>query len=73
MCKNKKQKLYELLYEWTIDETCDCCEHLNTFREGDMRHPCNKCAAYELFKLDKALKQELNDRVKQIIDIVKNN
>ena len=68
---NKKQKLFDLLYEWLIDENCTCCKHLDTFRDGDNRHPCNRCEAYELFKLDDALKKELNDRVRQVINVVK--
>lgn len=66
-----KKRLFEIFYEWTIDEICDFCKHLKSFRDGDNRHPCNRCEAYELFKLDDALKKELDDRVKQIINIVK--
>ena len=48
---NKKEKLFNLLYEWTIEENCDYCRHLASFRDGDNRHPCNRCECYELFKL----------------------
>ena len=68
---NKKRKLFDLLYEWTIEENCDYCKHLKSFRDGDNRHPCNRCEAYELFKLSDALKKELNDRVRQVINVVK--
>lgn len=67
----KKEKLFNLLYEWTIEENCDYCNHLKSFRDGDNRHPCNRCEAYELFNLDDALKKELDDRVRQVINIVK--
>lgn len=64
----KKQKLFDLLYEWTIEENCDYCKHLKSFRDGDNRHPCNRCADYELFKLDDALKKELVDCNNKIVD-----
>ena len=66
-----KKRLYHLLYEWTINETCDCCEHITTFYDGDRRHPCNRCEAYELFKLSKELDKDLKDKVKQVIEITK--
>lgn len=43
----KQHKIYELLYEWTIEENCDYCKHLKSFRDADNRHPCNRCDAYE--------------------------
>lgn len=67
----KKGKLFNLLYEWMIDETCDYCKHLSSFREGDNRHPCNRCECYELFKIDDVHKEDLKEKVKQIMDVMK--
>lgn len=68
---DKKQKLYQLLYEWMIDETCDMCKHLASFRDGDNRHPCNRCDCYNLFKLSDDMAEDLKDKVKLIMEIVK--
>jgi len=68
---DRKQKLFSLLYEWTIEENCDYCKYLKSFRDEDNRHPCNRCETYDLFKLDDALKKELDDRVRQVINTVK--
>ena len=66
-----KKRIYDLLYEWLIEENCDYCKHLTTFYDGDRRHPCNRCEAYELFSMSDVFKKDLNDKVKQIIGIVK--
>lgn len=70
MDKARKVKLYELLYEWLVTETCDDCQHILTFRDGDARHPCNKCECYEKHRLSDSIKEDLKDKVNQIIDIV---
>lgn len=68
---DKKEKLFNLLYEWTIEENCDYCKHLSSFRDGDNRHPCNKCECYELFKLSDVHKEDLKDKVKEIMNVMK--
>ena len=67
----KKGKLFNLLYEWTIEENCDYCKHLASFRDGDNRHPCNRCECYELFKLSDVHKEDLKDKVKEIMNVMK--
>lgn len=67
----KKEELFNILYEWMIEENCDYCKHLASFRDGDNRHPCNRCEANELFKLDDALKKELDDRVRRVVNLLK--
>jgi len=67
----KKEKLFNLLYEWMIDETCDYCQHLSTFKDEDKRHPCNRCECYELFKLSDIHKKDLKEKVKQITNVIK--
>lgn len=67
----KKEKLFNLLYEWTIEESCDYCKHLASFRDGDNRHPCNRCEWYDLFKLSDVHKEDLKEKVKQIMDVMK--
>lgn len=69
--KQKKTKLYDLLYEWFACETCDDCYHMDTYKDGDNRHPCNRCEGYRLYKPCNELKEDLKDKVKQIIDILK--
>ena len=39
----KKQQLYDLLYEWFSTKTCEDCLHMETYKDGDNRHPCGKC------------------------------
>lgn len=65
-----KQELYKLLYEWFITETCDDCQHISTFRDGDNRHPCNRCECYEKFRIDDRMKEDLKEKVKRIINVV---
>lgn len=67
----KKQRIYDLLHEWLINEDCDYCKHLATFRDGDNRHPCNRCECYELFNLSDVFKEDLKEKVKQIMEVVK--
>ena len=67
----KKEKLFNLLYEWTIEENCDYCKHLASFRDGDNRHPCNRCECYELFKLSDVHKEDLKEKVKEIMNVMK--
>lgn len=68
----KKSKLYKLLYEWFVDEMeCCHCKHSDTFREGDLRHPCNKCSdSCDKFKVSDAMKGNIQKRVKQIMEIM---
>ncbi len=65
-----KQELYKLLYEWFITETCEDCQHISTFLDGDNRHPCNRCECYEKFRIDDRMKEDLKEKVKQIINVV---
>lgn len=67
-----KRKLYEQLYEWLVSETCDNCQHMQTFRDGDKRHPCNKCEGYDRFKVSENVKEDLNDKVYSLLEIIKN-
>lgn len=67
---NIKPKLYQLLYEWLVSENCDNCQHLETFRDGDKRHPCNRCEFYERFKLANNIHHDLNDKVNQILCVI---
>lgn len=70
--KGTKKELYGLLYEWFVREwNCDDCQHFHTFRDGDRRHPCNKCEGFNRFKIAKHLDEDLKDKVKQIIEITK--
>ena len=66
-----KAQLRQLLYEWLIEENCDYCKHLETFRDGDKRHPCNRCEDYRLFSVADIYKEDINEKVKQILNIVK--
>lgn len=66
-----KKELYNLLYEWLIEENCDYCQHLESFRDGDMKHPCNRCECYERFKLADRMHDDLKDKMKEIIKVVK--
>lgn len=67
-----KNKLYNLLKEWLVCEwDCDYCQHLTTFRDGDGRHPCNRCEHCDNFKLSKNIDADLKDKVKQILEITK--
>lgn len=68
-----KKKLYNLLYRWFASGTCDDCEHIKTFRDGDNRHPCNRCYWYCMYKIDSNLKEDLKDKVDEIIKVVKEN
>lgn len=68
---DKKEKLFNLLYEWMIEENCDYCKHLASFRDGDNRHPCNRCECYKLFKLSDVHKEDLKDKVKEIMNVMK--
>ena len=68
---DKKEKLFNLLYEWMIEENCDYCKQLPSFRDGDNRHPCNKCECYELIKLSDVHKEDLNEKVKEIMNVMK--
>ncbi len=68
--KTTKAKLYDLLYEWFITETCDDCQHISTFRDGDDRHPCNKCDCYERYRIADAMKSDLKEKVCQILNVV---
>lgn len=69
--KQTKIKLYELLYGWFVSETCDDCRHIESFRDGDARHPCNKCECYERFKVADSVKEDLKDKVNEIMEIIK--
>ena len=67
----KKRQLYQLLYEWLVNEGCDMCKHLSSFRDEDKRHPCNRCEYDNLFKLKDEIDGDLKDKVKLILEIVK--
>jgi hypothetical protein len=67
----KKRQLYQLLYEWLVNEGCDMCKHLSSFRDEDKRHTCNRCEYYNLFKLKDEIDGDLKDKVKLILEIVK--
>ena len=66
-----KKRIYNLLYEWIIEDNCNYCKHYTTFYYADKRHPCNRCEDYRLFSISDALKKDLNDKVKQIIETIK--
>lgn len=66
-----KTKLYNLLYEWEVWETCDFCQHIETFSDDDGRHPCNRCNLCDNFKLSKNIDADLKDKVKMILEIIK--
>lgn len=67
-----RQELRKLLNEWFVSETCDYCQHVLTFRDDDGRHPCNRCEAYERFKLADCMDADLDDKVNLILDLFKN-
>ena len=71
MSKHVRTKLYELLYSWEVSEYCEYCQHISTFRDGDNRHPCNRCECYEKFRIDDRMKEDLKEKVKQIMNVVK--
>lgn len=70
---SKRQQLYNLLYEWFASETCTDCQHMETYVDGDGRHPCARCDCYEKYKVCNAMKEDIKDKVQQIIDIWKKN
>ena len=67
--QSKKQQLYTLLYEWFATETCDDCQHMLTYRDGDNRHPFAKCECYEKYKLADEMSEDLKEKVKRILEI----
>lgn len=67
----KKKQLYDLLYEWFACETCADCFHMDTYKDGDNRHPCNRCEGYNLYKPCNELKEDLKDKVNEIIKVIK--
>lgn len=72
--KSKRTILYELLYKWLIEENCDNCQHMLTYRIyrcNDSRHPCNRCEFYDRFKIRVGLKADLQDKVTEIIKVMK--
>lgn len=69
--KSKRTILYELLYKWLIEENCDNCKHMATYRDNDSRHPCNRCEFYDRFKIRVELKADLQDKVTEIIKVMK--
>lgn len=69
--KSKRTILYELLYKWFIEENCDNCQHMVTYRDNDSRHPCNRCEYYDRFKIRVELKADLQDKVTEIIKVMK--
>lgn len=69
--KSKRTILYELLYKWLIEENCDNCQHMVTYHDNDYRHPCNRCEFYDRFKIRVELKADLQDKVTEIINVMK--
>lgn len=71
--KSKRTILYELLYKWLIEENCDNCQHMVTYRDNYnySRHPCNHCKFYDRFKIKAELKADLQDKVTEIIKVMK--
>lgn len=70
--KGTKKELYGLLYEWFVREwNCDDCQHFHTFRDGDRRHPCNKCEGYDKFKVADNIVYDLKEKVRMIMEITK--
>lgn len=65
-----RQELRAFLREWLIEEKCEYCQHLLSFRD-DGRHPCNRCEAYERFRLADSMEADLDDKVFQIMNILK--
>lgn len=70
MSKQIRTKLYELLYSWEVMEVCDYCHHMTTYRDGDKRHPCVQCQSGNRFKVANHIKEDLNDKVKEILNVV---
>lgn len=66
-----KQELYKLLYEWFITETCEDCQHISTFMDGDNRYPCAQCKFGERYEIAKRIDEDLKEKVKQIMNVVK--
>lgn len=71
MSKQFRTKLYELLYSWDVTEDCDNCEHITSYRDNDNRHPCAKCEHGDRFKIANRIKEDLKDKVEQIMNIIK--
>lgn len=67
----RRSKLYDLLYEWFATGTCDDCQHMLTYRDGDLRHPCAKCECYERYRLADEMKEDLKEKVNQIMEVFK--
>ena len=70
MSKHVRTKLYELLYSWEVTEFCDDCQHLNTYRDNDNRHPCAQCQSWNRFKIADNIKEDLKDKVNEILKVV---
>ena len=72
MSKQIKTKLYELLYSWeVVPEDCDNCQHIITYRDNDNRHPCAQCQNCDRFKIANRIKEDLKEKVNDIMNIVK--
>lgn len=67
----KRKYLYELMYSWEVLEVCDYCQHMETYRDNNNRHPCAQCKFCDRFKIAKRIDEDLKDKVKQIMDILK--
>ena len=67
--KSKRTILYELLYKWLIEENCDNCQHMVTYRDDNGSHPCNRGEFYDRFKIREELKADLQDKVTEIIKV----
>lgn len=71
MSKQVRTKLYELLYSWEVSEFCDHCQHLTTYRDNDNRNLCAQCRSFDRFKIADHIKEDLKDKVNEILRIVK--
>ena len=71
MSKQVRTKLYELLYSWEVTEDCDNCEYITSYRDNDNRHPCAQCRSFDRFKIAAHIKEDLKDKVNEILRIVK--
>ena len=67
----QRAQLYELLLDCLVTETCDDCQHFQTFTGINDNHPCHRCSVYDKYLIADNVEADLKNKIKQIRDIAK--